>query len=262
MAYGSAPLVDIHQEGIKTSKSNEPNSARSYKLRFVFICFFSILLLSYKGPETHQGHIRRNESRKERINSYRKSKNKEFMGSGGMIQNPTTILSHLNSNKTTESVVFLNEMIDHLWPYIDASAGRLIRSIVEPMFAEMLPGPFKNTRFLEIDLGTDPMFLDRIDFIAQTNDSLRLHMDVSWDAKTSIKLKSPIIGTYGCKRIQMGGRMSILLKPLVPSLPVISAIQAGFINPPDLAMDFSGIADLADVSFLRGHIYKIINCWK
>lgn len=52
-----------------------------------------------------------------------------------------------------ESVEFLNELLAHLWPFLNVAASKLIKDIVEPMFMEMLPGPFKGTTFQKIDLG-------------------------------------------------------------------------------------------------------------
>ncbi len=44
------------------------------------------------------------------------------------------------------------------------------------------------------------------------------------------------------KRVKLSGRMHILLSPLTTVLPVVSAIQYGFTNPPDIELEFAGVA--------------------
>ena len=46
--------------------------------------------------------------------------------------------------------------------------------------------------------------------------------------------------TFGVSKLKLSGRMHILLSPLVNELPVISAVQYGFINPPDIQLTFTG----------------------
>lgn len=53
--------------------------------------------------------------------------------------------------------------------------------------------------------------------------------------------------------------MSLIMQPLVTVMPVVSAVQAGFINAPFIELDFTGIANIADSSLLRGSIRKIID---
>lgn len=168
------------------------------------------------------------------------------------------LLNKILSNETTESVSFLNDMVSHLWPYINVAVSGMIKDIVEPMFADMLPGPFKNTKFTKIDLGTKPMVFDRIDVHVRSQDSIKLDVDVHWDGECDIKLKTPIFGTNGVRRIGLAGRMSVMMQPLVPVMPIVSAIQLGFINPPELDMDFTGLADVADISLLRSGIRDVI----
>lgn len=175
------------------------------------------------------------------------------------IMDPNLLLMAAMQSESTESVSFLNDMITHLWPYINVAASTMVKDIVEPMFADLLPGPFKSTVFRKIDLGKKPLSFDAIDVHTRSKDSIKLDVDVSWDGHCDIELHSPIIGKYGVKAIKLGGRLSIIMQPLIPIMPVVGAIQAGFINPPTVDLDFTGIANIADVSLLRGGIRKVIN---
>ncbi len=162
-------------------------------------------------------------------------------------------------HNNTESSEFLNDMCAVMWPYIGRATGAMVRDLIEPMFADMLPGMLKKTRFLSIDLGDVPMQFDRIDVMNRSADSVRLHIDTLWDGRVNIQLKSPMVGRYGVSRIGLRGRVSMLMKPLVSVLPVVSAMQIGYINPPSIEMDFSGMANIADNSLLRGRVMDVFN---
>ena len=159
----------------------------------------------------------------------------------------------------TESSEFLNDMCTVMWPYLSVAASKLMKDIAEPMFEDLLPGPLKKTKFLSINLGTNPMKFDHIDVLNRSTDSIKLHIDTAWEGDVKIDLKSPVIGKYGVKKIRLFGRVSILMKPLVPVMPVLSAMQVAFINPPQLEMEFSGVANVADNSFLRGTVMDVVN---
>jgi len=171
---------------------------------------------------------------------------------------PALLLLGSLKKDTTESVGFLNDMMKSMWPFINPAVAKMVKEVVEPMFEELLPGPFKSTEFLKIDLGTVPLKFDAIDVIQESKTCIQLAVDVHWDGKCDIELKSPIIGTYGVESVKLAGRLCIEFQPLLPVIPVIGAIQASFINPPAVDLDFTGIADIADVALIRGAIRKVI----
>jgi len=73
---------------------------------------------------------------------------------------------------------------------------------------------------------------------------IQIDVDVVWDGNCDIMLQATLTKsakvTFGVKSIKLKGRMHILLSPLTTELPVISAIQYGFTNPPEIDLDFSG----------------------
>jgi len=164
---------------------------------------------------------------------------------------------HLTNNKQTE---FLSEILEQLWPYINIAGSDTIRNTAEPMFKEMMPGPLSTLHFTKIDLGTIPIRMDNID-IKEVNleeNCLQFDMDLVWDSQSDIKLKADYIGSFGVKSIKMRGRMSILMRPLVPTTSVVSGIQYGFINTPELSLKYSGLAHLADFKVIDQTIQEIL----
>lgn len=157
-----------------------------------------------------------------------------------------------------EDVNFLNSIIQQLWPYIDKVTSQLVKEIVEPMFEQMLPGPLSNLKFKEINLGEKPIVLDNIDVHRRDEDVMKIDMDVYWDGDCDIQLASSML-KFGVKSVKLVGRMSFILTPLLERLPLVAAIQVGFINPPQIRLDFTGLAEIAEFSLIESTIYKILD---
>ena len=49
------------------------------------------------------------------------------------------------------------------------------------------------------------------------------------------------------------------MRPTRTRLPVVSAIKVAFINPPEVALDFTGIANVADWSVVDRAVRKVID---
>lgn len=74
------------------------------------------------------------------------------------------------------------------------AAGNLIKEIVEPMFAQMLPAPLDTLHFEKIDLGAIPIHLANI-VVTQTDagGGIKLDVDVEWDGECDIELNAKMI---------------------------------------------------------------------
>lgn len=147
---------------------------------------------------------------------------------------------------------FLTEIVGQLWPYINIMGCQIIKETVEPTFATDLPSPLSTLHFSKLDLGTIPIRLDNIVVheVDLKNNQLQLELDVIWDGQCDIELKADYIGRLGVKHVKLSGRMSIMLKPLIGSGSIIQAVQFGFVNPPMIDIDFTGLAQIADLSII------------
>lgn len=158
-----------------------------------------------------------------------------------------------------ESVGFLNDMVAQMWDYINIGGAKLVKEIVEPIFAEMLPGPLKSLHFTKIDLGKVPITFDNIDVHSRSKDSVKLDVDMIWHGECDVELDASGLPAVGVEKVRLSGRMSIVFCPLVPAIPPFSALQVAFINPPLFELDFTGAADLADFSLIKKCVRKAID---
>mmetsp|Transcript_16962 Transcript_16962/g.37044 ORF Transcript_16962/g.37044 Transcript_16962/m.37044 type:complete len:896 (+) Transcript_16962:122-2809(+) len=159
---------------------------------------------------------------------------------------------------------FLTDVIASLWSHVNAAVSAEIQNTAEPMFREMLPGPLKSLHFTKCSLGNVPLRLDNAivhpcqKHSVTGKDYVRMEMDVVWDGRCDIELKADYIGKLGVQHLKLAGRLSFLLQPLTEKLPVVTAVQFGFVNPPQLELDFTGLASVADIKTLKTTIQKTI----
>ncbi|KZL86889.1 c2 domain-containing protein [Colletotrichum incanum] len=168
------------------------------------------------------------------------------------------LVDKLTASGGTESAGFLNDIIEQLWPNINVAGCKMVKDIVEPMFATMLPGPLSSLKFVKLDLGHVPMRVSEVDVHKADNGGIKLDMDVTWEGKSDIELDGNMVPKLGIEHVHLKGRLSILLAPLTNVIPLIGAAQVAFINPPELKLDFTNAANIADWALVDKAVRKVI----
>lgn len=84
-------------------------------------------------------------------------------------------------------------MIEQLWPNINVIGCRMVKEIVEPMFASMLPGPLSSLQFVKLDLGNIPVRVSAVDVTKVDNGGMKLDMDVVWEGDSDIDLDGKMV---------------------------------------------------------------------
>lgn len=156
---------------------------------------------------------------------------------------------------TVESVNWCNEITKICWPHIGKIVQSQLKPTVEPLINLYLPKPFSKFRFVSADLGSDPLKIERVVVHHRYHDSIALDLDVVFIGSPNMTMKcSPLSATFGIKQLIWKGRLAVLLRPLITALPLVGAIQASMITHPEFDMDFTGVANLAEI----GPIFKIV----
>jgi len=170
----------------------------------------------------------------------------------------SSLVDTLTASGGPESAGFLNDLIEQLWPNINVAGCRMTKEIVEPILASTLPGPLSSIRFVKLDLGPVPIKVSNVDVHKTTTGGIKLDLDVIWESKSDIELDGKMIPKIGIEHVHLKGRLSVLLAPLTNVIPLIGAAQVAFINPPDLKLDFTDAANIADLSIISHTIRKVI----
>jgi hypothetical protein len=164
---------------------------------------------------------------------------------------------------------FLNDIIANLWPNISIVGRDMTKSIVEPMFASMLPSPLNSLHFAKIDLGKVPIKLSNVDTHKMASGAIKMDLDVDWDGECDIELDGKMIPKIGIEHIKLNGRLSILLGPIINQMPLVSdakaklmyqigAAQVAFINPPYLKFKYTDVAAVANIGFIDRSISNVV----
>lgn len=149
---------------------------------------------------------------------------------------------------------FLSAVLAQMWRHMNVAVSNSIKTSLEPTLKEM------NLHFVRMDLGSVPirmtnMFIHMVEHERegaggekQNLTGIQMDMDVSWDGQADVMLQATLSKsaklTFGVEKIKLSGRMSVLLGPLTTEIPVVSAAQYGFTNPPSLDIKFSGAASV------------------
>jgi hypothetical protein len=171
-------------------------------------------------------------------------------------------------------VNFLSDVVARLWPYMGKAIAQSVKDAVEPSFKDTLPGPLASLKFKKLDLGDVPIVIDnilvrelrKIDdagmVYGKNSHYLQFEWDVTWQSDCNIQLATDKIAgmaaiSFGVKRIHLSGRLQVICKPLSDVLPCIDAVQFAFVNPPEIELDFTGLANLADMKVGFGGVNVI-----
>ncbi|KAL2264066.1 hypothetical protein VTK26DRAFT_2852 [Humicola hyalothermophila] len=170
----------------------------------------------------------------------------------------SSIVEALTASGGPESPGFLNDLVKQLWPNITVAGARMIKDIVEPIFAKTLPAPLNTLVFEKVDLGSMPMHFSKVDVHKTENEGIKLDLDLDWDGECDIELNASMIPKIGVEHVKLRGRLSILLGPLTTVLPLIGAAQVAFVNPPYLQLRFTDAAHIANLSVIDKAIRNVI----
>ncbi|KAF1940562.1 hypothetical protein EJ02DRAFT_406386 [Clathrospora elynae] len=156
------------------------------------------------------------------------------------------LIDTLAASGGAEPAGFINDIVEQLWPNICVAGAKIAKEVVEPILASTLPGPLSSLHFIKLDLGHVPVRFSNVDVHKTTTQGIKLDMDLDWKGVCDIELDGNHIPKIGIEKVQLNGRLSILLCPLTNIIPLIGAAQVAFINPPSLKLDFTDAANIAD----------------
>mmetsp|Transcript_60967 Transcript_60967/g.73294 ORF Transcript_60967/g.73294 Transcript_60967/m.73294 type:complete len:684 (-) Transcript_60967:80-2131(-) len=159
------------------------------------------------------------------------------------------------------NVNFLSDIISRLWSNLRVAVSARIRKTIEPILEEMgLP-----LKLVKVDLGVTPLRFENIVVreLQKSSDEagyFKMNMDMVWNSTCDIQLKGDhLIPKFGIANITFSGRMQFVFNPLSDVMPCIGGIQIAFVDPPDIHLDFTGIAAFANSHLITDIIDEALN---
>ncbi|KAL9189839.1 hypothetical protein ACHAXT_009514 [Thalassiosira profunda] len=168
---------------------------------------------------------------------------------------------------------FLSAVFGQMWEHLNIAISNSVKDALEPTLKD-LPVPL---HFVRLDLGDVPirmanMFIHRVDLMQrdgagqkEKQAGIQIDVDVVWDGNCDVMLQATLTKsakvTFGVKQIKLSGRMHILLSPLTTDIPVISAVQYGFTNPPEIELKFTGAVQsvTSKLGFVQNALVSVID---
>lgn len=140
-----------------------------------------------------------------------------------------------------EKTVWINTILERLWPYIDASASAKVDEIVGPLMEKNKPKFLKDLRLDKFTLGTTAPQLNGIKVYPGTGpgtlaEELVIDINFAWassmDIVMAIVLYPFLKVKVGVDDLVVSGSVRVKLKPLLEKIPVVGAISISLIQKP------------------------------
>ena len=144
---------------------------------------------------------------------------------------------------------WLNKVLYKIWPSINHFARELCKQSIEPAIVEKLAEyKMKGFQFERLVLGRIPLKIYGIKAYDRntSRNEVIIDADIMYAGDCDITFS---VGNIkgGIKDFQIRGMMRIVLKPLLPAMPLVGGIQAFFLNPPAINFNLVGVADVLDL---------------
>lgn len=151
---------------------------------------------------------------------------------------------------TEVSGAFLSSIISQLWHHMNIAVSNSIKETLDPLLSSLkVPMHFVKLDLGDVPIRTENMFVHprappavEAGELDEFCSGVQIDLDVLWDGNPDVMLQATSHVTFGVQRLKLSGRMHILLSPLTTELPVVTAVQYGFTNPPKIELEFAGFA--------------------
>lgn len=165
---------------------------------------------------------------------------------------------------------WLNDIAEDAWPRVESFLQDLVRDQIEPMVDGKLPGPMKGAvQFVNVKLGRSapdlgPILVSKIPAKNGRAGFLQMQIGIDFTSELQIELTALRI-PIGMKHVSFRGLLTVELSeglPLTNKPPFFGSVVMYFINAPEIELDFTGLANVADMPMLqhiiRGTIKKVL----
>lgn len=160
--------------------------------------------------------------------------------------------------ESSERVVWMNNMIHHMWPYIGAMVKKILKENVEPAMQASLPSSLSNLTFETISFGQVAPKITGVNSYAPEDspDEFILDLDLLYEGDAKIKLNVKGV-TLGVSAIQLRGLLRVIFKPFVGEPNPVGGITVFFTNRPKVSFDLINLLNVLDFPGLKSHLRSV-----
>jgi len=166
------------------------------------------------------------------------------------------------SSSSDVELAWLNYTLKELWPYTETALMSLLKDELLPPLQESLPGPLKGIRLKgDPSIGDTPPVLGPVKYYKkekQRHVGIELDFGIEWGCNANISLEVPGLISIGIKSFVFSGEVSLVLRPLMKSLPIVGGMQVFMINDPCLDWELTGAASLTQFPIVEDCLKNVV----
>lgn len=148
-----------------------------------------------------------------------------------------------------ETLQWLNDFIGSLWPRVDLAVQKIVNEQVVPKVNEKIAAISSMASEVSFDrftLGQSSPKFGPIRLV-QIEDGMKLHLNIDYQSDVDISIRWGPMVTIGVSRLRFSGEMVMKFAPLIDEVPVVGGLGVYFYNCPQIDLDFTGAANVADM---------------
>jgi len=158
-----------------------------------------------------------------------------------------------------EHLLWANVLLQHMWTNLDELAQHIVQEQVEPAIRKKVGDKMMGIRLSQFTLGTRPPDLTFVDVYDLPHGSVALHVTVDYQSNMAMEVCSDRVAPFGVRNFGIFGEIVFLMRPFIAEHPGTGGVTVYFINPPDVTLDFTGLARTAQLKGIKSVIRDAID---
>ena len=162
----------------------------------------------------------------------------------------------------SESATWLNNIVNRLWPSVEAMTRNIIKETIEPEIQKNLPAALKTLYFEKIELGEKAPFIGNIKTYSRNGTAAPsefvIDADLSYHGDAQVKLSVKNV-KLGISNFQLYGPLRIILKPLLSDGIVVGGITVFFLKRPKISFNLTNLLNVLDIPGLKKTLRGIVD---
>lgn len=162
----------------------------------------------------------------------------------------------------SESATWLNNIVNRLWPSIEAMTRNIIKETIEPEIQKNLPAALKTLYFERIELGEKAPFIGNIKTYSGNGTAAPsefvIDADLSYQGDAQVKLSVKNV-KLGISNFQLYGPLRIILKPLLSDGMVVGGITVFFLKRPKISFNLTNLLNVLDIPGLKKTLRGVVD---
>ena len=160
-----------------------------------------------------------------------------------------------------ESASWLNEVLRHMWPFIESMAQTILKENVEQEMQKSLPKALQTLYFEKIALGRKAPIISNVKTYecasSKKRDEFIMDANIIYEGDAQLKLAVKNV-KLGISDIQLSGTIRIIFKPLLSNYNPIGGITLFFLNRPKISFNLTNLLNILDIPGLKPMLRNII----